>query len=323
VNGSAREVQTVLGPVEDSALGFVLVHEHVAASSAGILRSWPAIYGGRTALTDRAVEILSRARAAGVQSIVDCTTFDLGRDVELLAEVSARSGVTIIAVTGLWLDPSVTLRARSVEQLAELFVYELTDGIDGTGIRAGAIKIATEAAVDPVGGRILHAAALACMATNAPIITHTAAQHRSGELQAALLEEHGVDPARVAIGRSDDSREIDYLTRLADRGYWLAMDRIPNGALPEYGGQSVADRIDMIARLVAAGHANRILIGHDDPAWAGLLGDEDQRRRRASNPRSLTFISDVVLPAFGSRGIGSDVITKITVDNPRRWLSAA
>ena len=84
-------IETVLGPVPVEDLGHVLVHEHVVASSPGILTSWPDLFGSRQALVERGVAALRDARDAGVGSMVDCTTFDLGRDAALLAEVSEAS----------------------------------------------------------------------------------------------------------------------------------------------------------------------------------------------------------------------------------------
>jgi phosphotriesterase-related protein len=316
-----REVQSVVGPVGSSELGFTLAHEHVVACSPGILRAWPALYGGREKLQTRAVNALVAAKAAGVTSIVDCTTFDLGRDVELLADVSRESGMTILAATGLWVDPSATLRARSQEQLTDLFVSDLLDGIDGTTIRAALIKVAHDERVEGMGERILRAAAKASTRTGAPIITHTAAIHRTGEAQAAVLEECGVDPSRVAIGHSDDSSDEDYLCGLAARGYYIAMDRLPCGALAEYGGQTVDARVRMIIRLIERGYADRVLVGHDDPIWGGLLTDIDQARHLESNPRMLAFVAEVVLPALAGYGVTADLLDEITVENPRRWLS--
>jgi phosphotriesterase-related protein len=313
-------IQSVTGPVEGPDLGYVLAHEHVAASSSGIIRSWPALYSGREALVERGVRALAAAKAAGVDTIVDCTTFDLGRDPELLVEVSRRTGVRIIAATGCWVDPPATLRARSVGQLEEWFRSDLVAGVDGTGVRAGVIKLASDAEVLPFAATVLQAAARVSNETGAPIITHTAAAHRTGEAQAGLLESCGVDPARVAIGHSDDSDDIGYLSGLAARGYRIAMDRLPNGALPNYGGQNVQDRIEMIARLVDRGFGDRILLGHDDPIWAGLLDDEDAARHQASNPDGLAFVSRVVLPGLEQLGLRDDVLRALTVENPRRWL---
>ena len=137
-------IQSVTGWVDDTDLGYTLVHEHIAGSSPGILRSWAGLSGGRDHLVTTAVAALADARACGVRTIVDCTTFDLGRDAELLAEVARASDVTVIACSGLWLDPSVTVRARTVAQLADWFIHDLTEGMDGTTVRAGVIKVATE-----------------------------------------------------------------------------------------------------------------------------------------------------------------------------------
>jgi phosphotriesterase-related protein len=313
-------IQSVTGLVDADDLGSVLSHEHIVASSPGIIRSWPGLYGGRKALVDMGVQALVDAKAAGVDTIVDCTTFDLGRDPELLVEVSEASGVTIIAATGVWVDPSVTMGARTVDQLADWFLADLTEGVDGTTIRAGIIKLASDERVEPYAALVLEAAARVSVETSAPIITHTAAAHRTGEAQAELLEKFGADPTRVAIGHSDDSDDIDYLSGLAERGYRIAMDRIPNGALPNYGGQGVDDRLDMIVRLVERGFGDRILLGHDDPVWAGLLTDDDAARHKAANPRLLAFVSEVVLPGLAERGLTANAVRAMMVDNPRRWL---
>jgi phosphotriesterase-related protein len=313
-------VRGVLGEIPASELGFVLAHEHVVAASPGILRSWPAFSGGPDQLRDHAVEVLLRAKESGVRTIVDCTTFDLGRDVELLAEVSQRSGVGIVAATGIWLDPSATIRVRSEQEITSWFVSDLTEGMDGTDIRAGVIKVAHNETIEGFGELVLRAAATACLETGAPIITHTAAAYRTGEAQSAILEECGVHPQRVAIGHSDDSSELDYLTGLAERGYYIAMDRLPCGAMAEYGGQTIDDRVKMIVSLAEAGYADQVLLGHDDPIWAGLLTAEDQRRHVETNPLRLAFVSDVILPALSRHGLAKNVITQFAVDNPRRWL---
>ena len=316
-------IQSVTGEVAAESLGQVLVHEHVVASSPGMVRSWPALYGGRQALVEMGVRALVEAKASGIDTIVDCTTFDLGREPELLVEVAQASGVTIIASTGCWLDPSVTMRARSVGQLADWFLTDLTEGVDGTSIRAGVIKLASDERVEPFAAMVLEAAARVAGQTGAPIITHTAAAHRTGEAQADLLESFGVDPTRVAIGHSDDSDDIGYLAGLAARGYRIGMDRLPNGALPNYGGQGVEDRIDMIARLVERGFGDRILLSHDDPIWAGLLTDEDQQAHKESNPDLIAFVSRVVLPGLERRGLTAEAVRAMMVDNPRRWLVGA
>ncbi|MFI5200388.1 MAG: phosphotriesterase, partial [Candidatus Limnocylindrales bacterium] len=299
----------------------VLIHEHVAVGSAGVLRSWPELVRGHEHMVSEALEVLGDARAAGVRSIVDATTYDLGRDMGILHEVAEQCDVHILASTGHWLMPSPTTQARSTDQLADLFIRELTEGADGTPSKAALIKVASEDEVTPFEERVLIAAALASRTTGAPILTHSAVRRRIGERQAEILEREGVDPGRVVIGHSDDSPAFDYLDGLARRGYSLGMDRLPNGRLPEYGGQGVEDRLDMIVRLVEAGHVGRLMLAHDDPIFAPLLTDEDQRRHLASNPDRISFVSRVALPGLLERGLTAADIETIMVANPRRWLS--
>ena len=317
------QVHTVLGPVEADELGFTLSHEHVVCGSPGVVRAWPALYGGREALLARTQRILSRVRADGVRTMVDATTFDLGREVDLLVEASRSSGVHIVAASGMWLAPSPAITARTTQQLTEWFTADVETGLDGTEVRAGIIKVASELELTPFEERVLEAAARAHHATGAPILTHSLARNRMGEQQAAVLERHGVDPTRVVVGHSDDATDIDYLVMLADRGYRIGMDRLPNGRLPEYGTQDVAARLDMITALVARGYAEHLVLSHDDPVWAGVLSDIDQARHLESNPDVISFIPRVVLPGLRERGVPEAAISLMTTSNPQRWLSGA
>lgn len=316
----APGIHSVTGFVAAADLGSTLVHEHVVCATAGATRGLGAIAGDASALADRGVEALRDAHAAGVDTIVDATPFDLGRDVELLADVSRRSGVTIIASTGHWLLPSVFMANRSTAELADLFTADLASGADGTAIRCGVIKAASEEAVTDFDRRVLEAAAIAHQATGAPIITHAAARNRIGEAQADVLESLGVPPDRVVIGHSDDTYELDYLTGLAARGFVIGMDRLPCGNLPEYGGRTVDDRLDMIVQLIDLGFGDRIVVAHDDPIWAGLLTAEDQARHIAANPDGVAFIHRIALPGLRARDVTEDAIRAITVTNPMRWL---
>ena len=117
--------------------------------------------------------------------------------------------------------------------------------------------------------------------------------------------------------------DVRDLTGLASRGYIIGMDRIPCGALPEYGGRTVEDRIAMITDLIDLGFGDRVVVAHDDPIWAGLLTAEDQARHIAANPDGVAFIHRRVLPALRARGVTDQAIAALTVGNPARWLTGA
>lgn len=316
-------IQAVTGFVAPEALGSTLVHEHIVCGAAGVVRGFPTLGGGYDALVEKGTAALLRVKADGVSTIVDATPYDLGRDIALLEDVSRRSGVTIIAATGHWLLPTVMMANRTVSELADHYIGDLARGADSTTIRCGVIKVSSEEAITEFDARVLEAAAIASRETGAPIITHAKSAPRIGDGQMDHFDRLGVDPSRVVIGHCDDTFEIDYLTGIADRGYIIGMDRLPNGALVEYGGQTVEGRIELIRRLVELGYEDHIVVAHDDPVWAGILSTEDQRRHVESNPHGISFIARIVLPALRERGVSDEAIHKITVVNPARWLTGA
>ena len=78
-------INSVLGPIDSADLGFTLMHEHVLVAASGLSKSYPDLLGpDREA---RAIATLKRAKAQGIDTLLDATTFDLGRDPELLQTV--------------------------------------------------------------------------------------------------------------------------------------------------------------------------------------------------------------------------------------------
>ncbi len=113
-------IETLDGPLDTAELGFTLTHEHVMTGSAGILRTFPELYGDFDRLTEQAAATLTEAREGGVRTIVDLTTLDLGREIGFLADLSRRTGVNIIAATGIWRDIPRALWSRHPDEIASL-----------------------------------------------------------------------------------------------------------------------------------------------------------------------------------------------------------
>lgn len=324
-----RLVQTVTGPVDTAKLGFTLSHEHVCVSSAGIWRAWPELYGGRDRAVQVAVEQLRRARDEGISSIIDVTTFDLGRDIRLLEEVARKSGVQIIASTGHWIDPSRTMNRRSVEELTDLFIREIERGIDDTDIKAGVIKVATGATIDAFGERVLRAAARASRATRVPITTHAPGVSRVGEKQVALFEAEGLPLTRVCIGHSDTGA-ADYQMAILQHGSFLSMDLLPRGGPPTPSAPTPQpppltweERYAQIKALTDAGFSQHVLLGTDHTiVWPRQLSGDD-RAFLARNPDGVLFISRKTVPALKAMGVSEAAIRAMTVEAPRRFFEGA
>ncbi|MEC8910383.1 MAG: phosphotriesterase, partial [Chloroflexota bacterium] len=136
-------VNTVLGPVETEDLGFTLSHEHLATNAAGILKTFPELVD-RAGIIEQANATLKEAYNEGLRTIIDVSTIDLGRDVEMMREVSQNTRVNIVAATGNHLAVPRPFIDLAPEVIADLYVREIEVGIEGTGIKAGVIKVASD-----------------------------------------------------------------------------------------------------------------------------------------------------------------------------------
>ena len=305
-------IQTATGPLDSAELGFTLMHEHVLVMSWNYRMQYPDAFDRETELT-LAVDRLVEAREAGVQTIVDLTPIDLGRDADYIREAAERSGMQIVVATGFYHQqpfPGASAPSRPVS-LRDLMLRDVVDGIGGTGVRAGVIKCATEPEMHAVNEGILRASAQVHRETGVPICTHTQPANRTGLDQIRVFQDEGVDLGRVVIGHSDDAEEIDYLLEILDSGAYCGMDRI---GLPF--PRTSEQRADMIAALVERGYAERITLSHDSCALlAGI--PNDFKAERMPDWR-LTYIPQEILPILRERGVSEEALTTMTVENPRR-----
>jgi len=312
-------INSVRGPLDTKDMGFTLPHEHVLVSSAGLQHTYPEFIN-RKAILGKAVKDLGEAFKQGVGTIVDVTTHDLGRDIRLLEEVSRRTGVHIVACTGTWRDIPRAFWSADPDWVAPLYVREIEEGMEGTGIKAGIIKVANdEGGVTAEGEIVLRAAARAQKATGVPISTHTWAPERVGEQQIRIFEDEGVDLNRVYVGHSNDTTDVDYLMGLLKKGVWVGLDRYPGGYHP--GTPKWEERTAVVKRLVDAGYASRIMLSHD---WSIILDDDrtpaSRRERLRDNPDGYLFIHRRVLPRLKKLGVSEEAVHQIMVDNPRRFF---
>ena len=310
-------INSVLGPLDTANMGFTLSHEHVIVTSAGIQQMYPEFID-RAATIERAVRDFKEAHNEGLRTIIDVTTIDLGRDIRMLEQVSRESGINIICCTGVWRDIPRVFWTASPDDIAPLFIREIEQGIEGTGIKAGIIKVANDVGgVTEEGEIILRAAARAQKATGVPISTHTWAPERVGEQQVRIFEEEGVDLNKVYVGHSNDTTDTGYLIGLLEKGVWIGLDRYP-GMRPELPNWEA--RTETAYKLIEAGFVDRIMLGHDWSVSLMIANREMREARDAGNPDGYLFITRNVLPKLRELGASSEDIQKIMVDNPRRFF---
>jgi phosphotriesterase-related protein len=142
--GEMPTIETVAGQIDASALGFTLSHEHVLVSMGADNIHYPWLFD-RAKTRANAVLELSQAKAGGVDTIIDLTTPDLGRDVAFVRDVAEEAGINVVVATGIWRDVPRSFWARDPERIADIFCREIEVGIGDTGIKAGVIKVANDA----------------------------------------------------------------------------------------------------------------------------------------------------------------------------------
>ena len=313
-------VETVRGPVELERLGRTLMHEHVFVldpeALANYAHLWGESYWDEEARVADAIAKLRRLRDGGIETIVDPTAIGLGRDVARIARINAEVDLNIVVATGVYafLELRGFLGYRSNDWIVELFVRELRDGIDDTGVKAAFIKCAVEhfGLVGDVP-RILRCVAEAAVETGAPVMVHTNAPARTGLLALDALTGHGVDPRRIVIAHAGDSNDLDYLRAIADTGASLGCDRFN---IPHFNPD--ADRVRTLAALVAEGYADRIHLGHDAACFYDfMIGNPPFAGERPD----YLHISNVIVPQLLAAGVTEAQVETMLVENPRRFFA--
>jgi phosphotriesterase-related protein len=308
-------VMTVTGPVPASSLGLTLVHEHI------FLDLTRDVAGRNSLLNDPelAYRELALYKEAGGVTLVDQTTGGLrGHDHDItptkhaiaIREMARRTGLQIVLGAGWYREPYYERRLwrMRTDQIAEELARDVTDGIDGTDVRAGLLgEIGSHFTwISPVEERVFRAVARAHRRTGVSIATH-ALNSPVGLDQLDILEHEGVDPRRVIIGHAHSYPVHEYHLALVRRGAFVSFDRL--GFRQPYEHERM---VQGIRDLVAAGHVGHIVLSQD-VCW--------RTDYVAYGGRGYAFVPTGFREELRDLGIGDEPFERMTVDNPRRALS--
>ncbi|MFK7978014.1 MAG: phosphotriesterase [Halioglobus sp.] len=319
-------VQTVTGAIDVDALGVTLMHEHLVIGYPGWEADTLSPGPTRDEMVSICVEKIESLQAIGVQSMLDPCPNDLGRDVQLAAEVSAKTGFNIICATGLYKEDEggvpywhfTRTVGGAVERMARLFVHELETGIGETGIRAGIIKVATgKGAITDYEYQVLEAAAIASCETGAPITTHTDSGTMGGEQQAFLLTK-GVPAHRIIIGHSCGSTENAYHRHIIDNGSYLGFDRF---GLDFFVNDD--QRIEALLALLLQNKEKQIVVSHDS-VWCTRGTPFPPEILESMDSDKLfdpTHFHRNIVPKLLAGGATQAQIDALLIDNPRRFFA--
>jgi phosphotriesterase-related protein len=320
------KVQTFRGPVDAMDLGTTLVHEHLFVGHQELDLNFPHAEWNEEALVEAAVVGLERLWELGVGTIVDLTVLGLGRDVTRVAKVAERSRVNIVGSTGYYTSDVLPayfqthgpgLLVGGPDPLEEMFMRDIEEGMAGTKVRAGMLKVVTDwPGLTPDVRRVMGAAAAVQQRTGVPITTHSHVPSQNGRDQLVFLTERGVPPDRLIIGHSGDSEDLGYLRGLMDEGATIGMDRFGmEHVLPD------ERRVGTVLALLRLGYADRMVLSHD-AAFFSRVTPPSWRAEHAPHWH-LENIPTRILPQLRAGGASHDDIRQMTVLNPARLLTPA
>jgi len=312
--GGRFMINTVLGKIHPSELGLTLMHEHIIWDWDGASKNNKNLYDINE-VVDMMEPYLLDLKRLGCQTLVEATACGAGRDVEVLKACSERTGLNIITNCGAWdggkhrgnFVPD-ELKEINIDEIAGIWLKEYKDGIDGTDIRPGFIKLALgdEGFISELQEKMLRAAARTSLASGLPIECHIGSSE-SAARAVDIIEEEKLPFNKFLWVHIDWSNDYPTVLKLAKKGIWVEIDAI--SAFPE----PYEIQLNLLEKLICDNLLDQVLISQDAGCYE--VGEVKDTKLRSYNNIFTKFI-----PICKSKGICEEVINKILVENPAKIL---
>ncbi|MBW8334414.1 MAG: phosphotriesterase [Prolixibacteraceae bacterium] len=298
-------IMTVNGPISSEKLGTWLTHEHILVDFIGAdsisNERWE-----RPEVIEKAFPYLQQIKDLGCQTFVECTPDFLGRDPILLKSLSDSTGLNIITNTGLYgarnnkFIPGYAFE-ETAEQLAKRWTTEWEEGIDGTGIKPGFIKIGVDNGnLSEMHKKLISAAAIAHLKTGLVIASHTGSAIPAFE-QIEILKQLGVSPEAFIWVHAQSEKEVMNHIKAAQSGAWISLDGL--------GENNLQDYLKMINNLKDNNLLNKVLLSHD-------AGWYDPAKENSGEYRGYTTLFEKLVPLLRSGNYSEKEINQLLVINP-------
>lgn len=316
-------INTVNGPADTADFGVTLMHEHLLSLDMQMVHAYADWYDKEQMMRDFC-DSIARVKAHGVQTFVDQTPINLGRDIHLLREAAERADIRILCATGLYfMEEPFIMRDVDPRRIAFFLMRDICDGIQGTRYRAALVKCATDKyrGESDVNRAMVRGCGMAARQTGVPIATHTQSKLHHGLYQQQVLLEEGVEPHKICIGHTFDCLEEDYVCRLMDAGSYVGCDQI--GIVHRATTQQYAD---FVAKLIhmGRGYEKQIFLSHDASMVSDYAYEFSPRLRdREKNTAAAGGYDELfanMLPMLLERGVSPEQIDTMLVENPRRFF---
>jgi phosphotriesterase-related protein len=299
------QVMTVQGPIRAAELGPTLPHEHVFLDFQGLTAEQPGAFAD--AAFTAALPHLRLLKDLGCHSLAECTPAYLGRDPVLLQRLAQASGLHLLTNTGYYGAGQNRHLPRhawtaTADELAGRWLAEWHDGIAGTGIRPGFIKIGVDSGtLSNVHRALVRAACRTHLASGLTIAAHTGDGAAAFD-QLSVLREEGVAPSAFIWVHAQEEKDTAVHIRAVEAGAWVEFDHVSD--------ETVGRHADLVKLMRNRGLLGRVLVSHDGGWYEAGKPDGGKFR-----PYDTVFKK--LLPALKESGFSEDEIHQLLVRNPR------
>ena len=340
-------VMTVRGAMPADRIGVTLPHEHILNDCRcwwnqpieperqhlakdpvhlgiiGELRMDPFVSLDNCTLDDEPLAIaeLMTFFQAGGRTVVDPTCRGIGRNPEALVRISQATGLNIIMGAGYYLQTShpPSLRAMSIDDIADEIVAEAHHGVGDTGVRIGLIgEIGVSGEFTSEEEKSLRGAARAQRRSELPLMVHLPAWYRHGHRVLDIVGEEGGNLRHTILCHMNPSgADVGYQTSLAERGAFIEYDML--GMDYWYADQGVQcpsdeDNARAIKGLIDRGLLDRLLLSQDIFLKMMLT---------RYGGFGYAYVLRHFVPRLRRHGVSDSQIKIMLADNPRRVFHAA
>ncbi|MDO8966197.1 phosphotriesterase [Algoriphagus sp.] len=299
-------LNTVTGPISVDSLGLTLIHEHMLVDFIGA-DSINSDRWHRDSVVSKVLPYLLAVKKHGVKTILDCTPSFLAKDPLLLKELSEKSGIQILtntgyygAVGGKYLPEHAY--SESAEELSFRWIDEFENGIEGTGIKPGFIKISVNEAdtLSQIDQKLVKAAGLTHQQTGLTIASHTGTW-KTAVQEVRVLQEMGVDPSAFVWVHAQAEQDFENYQKAAEMGVWISLDGI---------GWAIDPYVDRLLFAKENGFLNRVLISHD-------AGWYDPAKPNGGDFQPFTNIFEKLIPVLNEKGFTDLDWNLLLNENPK------
>lgn len=296
-------IQTVNGCIESDEIGITMSHEHICVDLSRVRNNLDSTFGNEPIV----IEEIKQAMDLKVKTFIEVTCNDMGRDAIELKNISDKTGIQIVASTGFYLDEyhSNEVKNKSIKEIAEIFIHDLTVGIDDTSIKAGVIgEVASSEIMTKSEEKVLHAAAIAANSVGCAITTHCQSG-KLGEEQITIFLNEKVNPDKVILGHIDLSNDINYMISLMEKGFNIGFDTIGKEAY-----LLDTHRANNLKTLIDKGYADKIVLSQDISRKSYFNGMGEYLGYSTVMKKFIPMLFDV--------GVKRDDVFKMLMFNPQR-----